>query len=376
MIGAILKLMLTRWITIKRWSNYPRVEYTSQMDNTGFVLHIALFLWYLEEKDGNTIDKEFLIKRIIFDSFKWLILSDINAGTREYIKQIDSAMFDKVEQKALSKILALETIPQVKEDIEKTILNTENKREIDIIAAARKYAWFLECSVNHKIFSEVYEVPLSQIVVDLEKSRKEVKSLDTLLKNENYKKYLLNIRRLSHAMRWNWEARIIPISVMSHLVIVGFISYIIATIENESWANVNVLDLLMRWIYHDIPEAITGDIINPTKTSVEGFPEVLEIVEQKMLDDYLFSFIPEDYKTQIFPLVFHPFGWDNGKIVKYADIISALFEARTEVLSGNIREFDDICISIQKKLAKVEMKSVNYILTNTFVEFSEKHKLV
>lgn len=371
-----MKLILTRWITIKRWSNYPRVEYISHMDNTGFVIHIALFLGYLEIQEWNTIDKEFLIKRIIFDSFKGLILSDINAGTREYIKHIDSNMFDQVENKALSKILALESLPYIKADIEKTIFNTTNTKEIALIAAARKYAWFLECSVNHKMFSEVYDVPLSQIEIDLEKSRKEVKSLDILLKNENYKKYILNIRRLSHAMRWSGEAKVIPISVMSHLVIVGFISYIIATIENENGANLNVLDLLMRWIYHDIPEAITWDIINPTKTSVEWFPEVLEWVEQKMLDDYLFSFIPKKYKDELFSLVFHPFAGENGKIVKYADILSALFEAKTEVISGNVREFDDICVSIQKKLAKVEIKSVNYILTNTFVEFSEKHKLI
>lgn len=346
------------------------------MDNTGFVIHIALFLGYLEEQEWNTIDKEFLIKRIIFDSFKGLILSDINAGTREYIKQIDSNMFEQVENKALSKILTLDSLPYIKADIEATLLNTKNTKEIALISAARKYAWFLECNVNHKIFSEVYEVPLSQIVVDLEKSRKEIKSLDILLKNENYKKYILNIRRLSHAMRWSGEAKIIPISVMSHLVIVGFISYIIASIENENGAHLDVLDLLMRWIYHDIPEAITGDIITPTKTSVEWFPEVLEEVEQKMLDDYLFSFIPKEYKDELFSLVFHPFWGENGKIVKYADILSALFEARTEVISGNIREFDDICVSIQKKLAKIEMKSVNYILTNTFVEFSEKHKLI
>lgn len=346
------------------------------MDNTGFVIHVALFLGYLEEQEWHTIDKEFLIKRMIFDSFKGLILSDINAGTREYIKQIDSTMFDQVEQKALSKILALDSLPYIKADIEATIFNTKKTREIALIAAARKYAWFLECSVNHKVFSEVYDVPLSQINVDLDISRKEVKSLDTLLNNKNYQKYILNIRRLSHAMRWSGEAKIIPISVMSHLVIVGFISYIIATIENENGAQLNVLDLLMRGIYHDIPEAITWDIINPTKTSIEWFPEVLEVVEQKMLDDYLFSFIPEQYKKEIFSLVFHPFAWENGKIVKYADILSALFEARTEVISGNTREFDDICISIQKKLAKVEMKSVNYMLTNTFVEFSEKHKLV
>ena len=33
---------------------------------------------------------------------------------------------------------------------------------------------------------------------------------------------------------------------------------------------------MLKSIYHDIPEAITGDIITPTKKSVEWFEEVLE----------------------------------------------------------------------------------------------------
>jgi len=52
MLGAILKLMLTRGISIKRWNNFPRVEYISLLDNVGFVIHIALFLAQKEEKES------------------------------------------------------------------------------------------------------------------------------------------------------------------------------------------------------------------------------------------------------------------------------------------------------------------------------------
>jgi len=73
----------------------------------------------------------------------------------------------------------------------------------------------------------MYDVPLKQITVYLEKKRKTLKSLDILLGKDNYIKYLKHIRRLSHSMRWNQQIRIFPISVMSHLVIITFISYVI-----------------------------------------------------------------------------------------------------------------------------------------------------
>ncbi len=93
-----------------------------------------------------------------------------------------------------------------------------------------------------------------------------------------------------------------------------------------------------------------------------------------MLDDYLFSYIGKDYKKFISPYLFHPFDGEMGKIVKYADNLSALFEAKIEVISGNVREFEDISVHIHKKLIGSDLVSVNYLINNVLIEFSEKHK--
>ena len=105
MVWNILKLMLTRWLSMKRWNNFPRIEDVSHLDNVWFVMHVALFLSYLEEKEGHKIDREFLLKRIIFNSFSSLILSDISSGTRDYILKIDDKIFNEIEQKAFDFIL-------------------------------------------------------------------------------------------------------------------------------------------------------------------------------------------------------------------------------------------------------------------------------
>jgi len=68
-------------------------------------MHVALFLAYLEEKEGHKIDREFLLKRIIFNSFSSLILSDISSGTRDYILKIDDKIFNEIERKAFEFIL-------------------------------------------------------------------------------------------------------------------------------------------------------------------------------------------------------------------------------------------------------------------------------
>jgi hypothetical protein len=42
--------MLGRGLTMKRWNNFPRIEEVSHLDNLGFVIHVALFLSYIEEQ--------------------------------------------------------------------------------------------------------------------------------------------------------------------------------------------------------------------------------------------------------------------------------------------------------------------------------------
>jgi hypothetical protein len=192
-----------------------------------------MFLSYLEEKNGNKVDKEFIIKKIIFNSIKILVLSDINSGTRNYIEKVSEDIFLKLEQKAYDYVFSFEVEDYFKEDILKVINNKEKTLELSIILAARRYSSYKECLVNRKVFEEMYEIPYKEIMSSLDQMRKELTSLDMLLKNPNYEKYLSNIRKLSHSLRWNQQKRMFPISVMSHLVLTTFLSYVIGMIENN-----------------------------------------------------------------------------------------------------------------------------------------------
>jgi putative hydrolases of HD superfamily len=372
MVWHILKLMLTRGTKIKRWNNFPRVEYISFLDNIGFVLHIALFLAYLEEKNGKTVDTLYIIKKVMFESLKWLMLSDINAGTRDYIMAIDSEIYKNVENEALKKIFSLDGLEEIKSDIE-SILESEKKQEDIIIQAARKYSAWCECKVNARVYDEIFEVPLEKIQEQLDSLRSELSSLTELLENENFQKYLSHIRRLSHSIRWSGENRLVPISVMAHLVIVAMITYFISLIESWEWHQYDIKNMLFTALYHDIPEAITWDIISPVKNSVPWFADIIEQAEKNMLDDYLFCHIDDSYRDFISPFMFHPFESEEGKMVKHADILSALYEAKIEVFFWNTKDYENICHTLEAKMIQYDLKSINYLLKNWLLEFNEKN---
>lgn len=370
MIWTLLKLMLTSGISMKRWNNFPRIEDISHLDNVWFTLHIAMFLSYLEEKNWNKVDKEFIMKKIIFNSIKILVLSDINSWTRNYIEKVNKDIFNKLEQKVYDYIFSFDAPDYLKDDIINTINNKDKVLELSIIEASKRYAGYKECLVNREVFSDMYEVPYKEIMNQLDEKRKDLKSLDMLLKNPNYEKYLSNIRKLSHSLRWNQQKRMFPISVMAHLVLITFLSYVMWTIENNKWNSdkLDIFEIMFKALYHDIPEAITGDIITPTKKAIPWFEEILEEVERDMLEDYLFYYVWDEYEAYVKGYMLNPWTWIEGPYVKSADIISALFEAKIEVNYGSTN-FIEIYRNIKRKVNTFEYASVEYVLKHVVDSF-------
>lgn len=368
MIWTLLKLMLTSGLSIKRWNNFPRIEEISHLDNVGFILHIAMFLAHLEEQNWNKVDKEFLIKKILFSSIKILVISDINSWTRTYIEKVNKDIFTQLEQKVYEFILSFEAPDYLKEDMKKTITDKTKTLELKIISASRRYASYRECLINRKVYEEMYEVPYKEIMSSLDKKRLELKSLDLLLKNSNYEKYLLNIRKLSHSLRRSKQKRIFPISVMSHLVLTTFLSYIIWLIENNKWWNYDIYEMMVKAMYHDISEAMTWDIITPTKKAIAWFEDILKKVEENMLNDYLFYYVPKDYETFLKPYILDPWSGIEWPMVKLADILSALFEAKIEVNYWSTN-YIEIYRNWKRKINSYEHKSLDYILKHVIDSF-------
>lgn len=369
MIWILLKLMLTRWLSMKRWNNFPRIEDVSHLDNMWYVLHVSLFLAYLEEQNWNKVDKLFIIKRLIFSSFSKLVLSDINSWTKDYIKDIDSELFNKLEDKTIKFLLEYSWPQNIKDDIFDTLNCAEKTLEIDIINSARKYVWYEELKVNKKIFENAYDFPELKLKNEFKKFSEKLDSFNELIINNEYQKFLSQIRRLSYCIRWNQEIRKYPISVMSHLFLITFISYVLWMIENDE--KYNMEELLLRSAYHDIPEAITWDVITPTKKWVAWFDMALEKAEIEMMDDYFFSYVPGNYKKEVFSYMLHPFDSEIWSLAKSADILSAFFEAKVEYDSNPNWAFKNMYKDLKKKCNLLKFNSVDFVMKHETINFED-----
>lgn len=144
----------------------------------------------------------------------------------------------------------------------------------------------------------------------------------------------------------------------SHTCFVSLIASVLAFKEREYGNEVDMEELLLRCLYHDVIEVYTGDILSYVKRSTPEMKEELGRIEELFFEDFK-HLVPngceDDFKRFMLE------GKDDtieGKILKAADYIDVLREASIEVRLGNKEEFEPIIEGTLEKLWNVDLRSV------------------
>lgn len=112
--------------------------------------------------------------------------------------------------------------------------------------------------------------------------------------------------------------------------------------------------MVMTAFYHDIPEAITGDIITPTKLAVPGLNDAIGLIEEEMVDEYLLSSLSKyTFSSTIRRKMLTPWNESHGDLVKLADRYSALYEAKIEAPQSE--EYQKVYENLQKKIEETSV---------------------
>jgi putative hydrolase of HD superfamily len=331
--------------TLRRWNNKPGMEHLSEAANIGFSLHIGVLMGFLEGADVPKI-----IKKLILKDLPKCILSDISVQTKTLIKEMSKELWDETYMSALNDLENY--VPdKYKEEIKNHIITAKDiSLEGKIVKAADLYAAYKEAEVNERIYPKYYSYERNQIQKSLDLLRTSLKSLDMILDSRRLRRYLDLIRTLEFSVRWNRQHRNIQTTVAGHTFMVTLISYLLI-LENEIK---NDKDILLKAVFHDVPEALTGDIISPTKRKVKGFEDVVEKVEKYMMSEYISPILPKSIRNSVERYSLYPFEGDDGKLVRTADLTAAILECRMEIESGNA---NNIFVEAEKSMRE-EIKKI------------------
>jgi putative hydrolase of HD superfamily len=102
---------------------------------------------------------------------------------------------------------------------------------------------------------------------------------------------------LRFQLRWAQIPRVPRTSVLGHSMLVAVLSYFFA-LENNACEK-RLYNDFYGGLFHDLPEAVTRDIISPVKKSSEEFENFLKELELQLAQEEIFPLIEKEWIPEI-----------------------------------------------------------------------------
>lgn len=280
--------------SIQRWNDYPRMVDLVELDKQAHKFIIAYFIAKFE----NDINFTHLIEAGIFEFLRRVVVTDIRPDVfrkalQKKSKEINSWVISKLKP-------SIETIDNgvFLQKLEEFLNNPEiYKKERFILKAASYLATKWE-------FSIVYQT--SQFLSDIEDVKKSVdEELEDYYELIAVRKIALNKKlskivdlsgRLRFQKRWAQTPRIPETSVLGHMLTVAIFSYFFS-LEVKA-CDKRLQNNFFTALFHDLPEALTRDIISPVKYSVDELSEIIAEYEVEKIEDAILPNIPENIRDE------------------------------------------------------------------------------
>ena len=311
--------------SIQRWNDYPRMVDLVELDKQAHKFIIAYFIAKLEDD----INFTHLIEAGIFEFLRRVVVTDIRPDVfRKALQQKSKEINTWVVGKLKSSIENIENGNFLQKFEE--FLNDPNmyKKERFILKAASYLSTKWE-------FSIVYQT--SQFLSDIEEVKKAVDAeIEDYYELIGVRKIALNKKlakivdlsgRLRFQKRWAQTPRIPETSVLGHMLTVALFSYFYS-LEVKS-CDKRLQNNFFTALFHDLPEALTRDIISPVKYSVDELSEIIAEYEVAKIEDDILPNIPINIQEEFSYIL----GISKGIKEEFANKVK---------IDGNITEVDDI----------------------------------
>lgn len=334
--------------SIGRWNDYPRMMPLVELDKQAHKFIIAYFLASSEPKP---VDMDRVIEAGIFEFLRRVVVTDIRPDVfhnslEKKSHQINQWVLTKL-QNALQPIEDGKFLKRFEEYLDE---DEKWTKERFILKASSYLATRWE-------FAIVYQT--SQFLNDIEELKKSVENeIEDYYELIGVQKILLNKRlsrivdlsgRLRFQKRWAQTPRIPETSVLGHMLIVAILGYFYS-LETKACTTRKTYNFLCA-LFHDLPEALTRDIISPVKYSVSGLDDLIAEYEMAKIDDEIMPNVPLHVKDEFAYIL----GICDGKKDEFANRI---YEKKVKVVDtlstyneDKYRAIDGVALKQCDKLA-------------------------
>ncbi|MDR2553541.1 MAG: HD domain-containing protein [Treponema sp.] len=307
MVTYPLAAKLFEGFSILRWNDKLCPVKFAEIEHHAFKSAVSYFLGKALKDSKKTVDWMKIASGNVFFLMRKISTSDIHSYMCAEIKK------DAAAYKALNEMICsgwskpfLRLPERVLEDFKQFMyMNEPDSAEMDILKFAHKYATNCEFQIVAQSNSGDPDIPGIKIELDDDLSRvctslnfqgndndmvQRIRKHDV---DEGINRILQLIDRLRYQIRWAQTPRVPETSVLGHCMYTAALAYFISM--EAGLPDHRVVNNFFAALFHDLPEALTRDVISPVKNASEDIKRVISKTERALSEEKIIKHLPEPW---------------------------------------------------------------------------------
>jgi len=288
-----------RGFHIQRWNDRVRPMDLIEMDKHAHKFIISYCIAKYEEKKGNHINWINLIKNGIFELLRRIIISDIKSPIYREIKK-NFNVFKELNQFVFKQLESKIEDKELKNEISDFLFNDTSNLDLTnrILEAAHIYASYWEFQIIKQ--ANPFSYQNTRIETELLNKLDEFSDLNgirKLIDKHTISNFVDLCGQLRFQIRWAQIPRVPKTSVLGHTLLVAIISFFF--VKENNACDKRLYNAFWGGIFHDLPEAVTRDIISPVKRSSEEFDMLIKKLELELAEKQIFPLVEPDWHNEL-----------------------------------------------------------------------------
>lgn len=368
MIDKNLAYKIFEGFSIQRWNDLIRPFEIVEMDKEGEKMMIAYIIAKFEESAGHDVDWEWLAYASLFDLLRKIALCDIKAPVQRLLKNEYLREYMKLNEWVLSQyknLLDDEMLSRFRIYIGQkagTVPVPENSMVASrVFTAAHRYSTVRELEMLSVVNEQERLLRTRRELEDELRPYLDLRGLQMFVTHSHAFEFLMKLEQLRFQTRWNQTPRVPKTSVLGHSFFVAVMTLLLGRESGVKMCSRRIVNNFFSALFHDLPEAVTRDIISPVKQATDELPAIVKKLEDEIVAKELVPLMEPFYCDELLYFTSNEFAnrilkdgksfevsWEDlnekyntdeyepvdGKTIRLADHLSALMEADISIKHG------------------------------------------